>query len=302
MADPSATIFNIQRYSIDDGPGIRTIVFLKGCPLRCLWCCNPESQHPRPEVSHNDKLCVKCGRCAAACPNGAIRMTEGGPEIDREKCVGCGTCAEACIPGAMKRIGDERTVSDVYRIAYKDAQFYKESGGGVTVSGGEPLMHVDFVCELFRRCHADGINTAVETCGMVPREAIERVRPLTDLFLFDIKQMDSETHKRLTGVGNEQILRNLEWLAQQNANILIRLPLIPGMNDSDADMEAVCAKMDSLGLKRAELMPYHNYGMGKYAQLGLEYALTELKKHPQERLKEIHDIFEAHGIECIYIK
>ena len=302
MAEPSATIFNIQRYSIDDGPGIRTIVFLKGCPLRCLWCCNPESQHVRPEVTHNATLCMQCGRCAAACPNGAIRMTEAGPEIDREKCVGCGTCAEACIPGAMKRIGDERTVSDVYRIAYKDAAFYKESGGGVTVSGGEPLLHIDFVCELFRRCHADGINTAVETCGQVPREAMERALPLTDLFLFDIKQMDTEKHQRLTGVPNTQILANLEYLTGAGANILIRLPLIPGLNDSDGDMEAVCAEMDRLGLRRSELMPYHNYGMGKYAQLGLEYSLAELKKHPQERLKEIHDIFQSHGIECIYIK
>ncbi len=302
MAEPSATIFNIQRYSIDDGPGIRTIVFLKGCPLRCLWCCNPESQHPQPEVTHNATLCVKCGRCAAACPNGAIRMTENGPAIDREKCVGCGTCAEACIPGAMKRIGDTRTVSDVYRIAYKDAAFYAESGGGVTVSGGEPLMHIDFVCELFRRCHEDGINTAVETCGMVPREALERVLPLTDLFLYDIKQMDSARHRELTGVGNEQIQDNLAWLVSQGANILIRLPLIPGMNDSDGDMRAVCARMKALGLKSAELMPYHNYGMGKYEQLGLEYSLTDLQKHSQARLKEIHDIFEADGIECIYIK
>ena len=302
MTEPSATIFNIQRYSIDDGPGIRTIVFLKGCPLRCLWCCNPESQHPQPEVTHNATLCVQCGRCAAACPNGAIRMTETGPVIDREKCVGCGTCAEACIPGAMKRIGDARTVSDVYRIAYKDAAFYQESGGGVTVSGGEPLMHIDFVCELFRRCHEDGINTAVETCGMVPREALERVMPLTDLFLYDIKQMDSARHKELTGVGNEQIQDNLAWLVSQGANILIRLPLIPGMNDADADMRAVCARMKALGLTHAELMPYHNYGMGKYEQLGLEYSLTALQKHSQARLKEIHDIFEADGIECIYIK
>ena len=137
---------------------------------------------------------------------------------------------------------------------------------------------------------------------MVPREAMERVLPLTDLFLYDIKQMDSETHRRLTGVGNEEIQSNLAWLVSQGANVLIRLPLIPGLNDSDADMTAVCERMRALGLKRAELMPYHNYGMGKYAQLGLEYGLTELKKHPQERLKEIHDIFQAYGIECIYIK
>lgn len=302
MTERVGTVFNIQRYSIDDGPGIRTIVFLKGCPLRCLWCCNPESQKLQTELSHNSTLCMRCGRCAAACSAGAIRMTETGPVIDRKKCTCCGDCLEVCVPQAMKLLGEEKSVSEVYRVVCKDVPYYEESGGGVTVSGGEPLMQVDFVCELFRRCHADGINTAVETCGMVPREALEKVLPLTDLFLFDIKQMDDEKHRRCTAVGNGQILSNLEYLVSKGANVLIRLPLIPGLNDSDEDMTAVAEEMNRLGLTQAELMPYHNYGMGKYPQLGMEYELAALEKHPQQRLVEIHDIFAAHNISCKYIK
>lgn len=302
MTERVGTVFNIQRYSIDDGPGIRTIVFLKGCPLRCLWCCNPESQKLQAELSHNSTLCMRCGRCAAACSAGAIRMTETGPVIDRDQCVRCGACLEVCAAQAMRLLGEEKSVSEVYRVICKDMPYYEESGGGVTVSGGEPLMQVDFVCELFQRCHADGINTAVETCGMAPREALEQVLPLTDLFLFDIKQMDDEKHRRYTAVSNRQILSNLEYLVQAGAPILIRLPLIPGLNDSDEEMTAVAEEMNRLGLTQAELMPYHNYGMGKYPQLGMEYALTALEKHPQQRLAEIHDIFDAHGIRCKYIK
>ena len=302
MSEQKGVIFNIQRYSIDDGPGIRTIVFLKGCPLRCLWCCNPESQNLKPEISHNSNLCVKCGRCAIRCPNKAITMTENGPVINREICVSCGTCTEECYPQAIKLIGEEKTVSEIYRIVKKDEMFYRASGGGLTVSGGEPLMQVDFVEELFRLCRADRIPTAVETCGMVPRSSFEKILPLTDLFLYDIKQMDDEKHRKLTAVSNRQILSNLSWLVRHGANVLVRLPLIPGLNDSDEDMKAVAEYVQSLGLKRVELMPYHDYGSGKYSQLDREYELSELKRHEEQRVVDIHNIFENMGIKCDYIK
>jgi len=227
---------------------------------------------------------------------------EDGPRVDRQLCTRCGICTEACIPKAMRMMGEEKTVSQVLSTVLKDIPYYEESGGGVTVSGGEPLAQVDFVCELFRRCKEKSINTAVETCGMVPREAMEKVYPLTDLFLYDIKQMNDEKHIAYTSAGNKQILANLEYLTKVGAKILIRLPLIPGHNDSDEDMIAVAREMNRLGLDQAELMPYHNYGMGKYRQLGLQYKLEALERQPQERLKQIHDIFESFGIDCKYIK
>lgn len=302
MDTKKATIFNIQRYSIDDGPGIRTIVFFKGCPLRCLWCCNPESQRPEPEISHNSNLCLKCGRCANNCPNHAIRMTENGPVINREICVNCGSCTKECYPQAIKLIGEKKSVDEIYRTVKKDEQYYKASGGGLTVSGGEPLTHVDFVEELFIRCKQDGINTAIETCGMVPQEHFERILPLTDLFLFDIKQMDDDKHREYTGVSNRRILSNLSYLVTNGANVLVRLPLIPGMNDSDEDMKAVASYVKSLGLKEVELMPYHDYGSGKYNQLDRIYELSELKRHDEQRIVDIHNIYENMGIKCNYIK
>lgn len=302
MKDLKATIFNIQRYSIDDGPGIRTIVFFKGCPLRCLWCCNPESQNFEPEISHNSNICLKCGKCAQACPQKAITMTENGPVIDRSLCIACGTCTTKCVTEAIKMIGEVSTVQDVFNVVIKDAMFYNESGGGVTVSGGEPLMRADFVKELFSMVKEHKINTAVETCGFVPWEAFEKVLDVVDLFLFDIKQMDNEKHQKLTAVGNELIHSNLRKLVERKANVLIRLPLIPTLNDDEEELNKIADMMEELNLTNVELMPYHDYGSGKYGQLDKEYELSHLKKHSDDRVKQMSEIFTRRGLDCKYIK
>ena len=293
-------VYNIQRYCIDDGPGIRTTVFLKGCPLQCLWCANPESQKMLPEVGYRASICKKCGKCVAACTKNAITFEDEEIKIDRRLCDNCGDCVEACTYGARDFYGKAMTVGDVFKQVERDLQYYISSNGGVTVSGGEPLMQADFTRALLKKCQIEGIHTCIETCGMATEAKLNKVLPFVSLFLYDLKHMDSLTHKKLTGSPNESILRNLKLVADNGAALIIRIPLIPTCNDSTENLTAIADIVASLNRSvGVEVMPYHNYGVNKYEMLDRPYHLKDLERPSEEKLSETADIFKSRGIECL---
>ncbi len=299
----TARISNIQGYSIHDGPGIRTVVFLKGCPLRCRWCANPENLEDRVRVGFLANLCKHCARCAKVCPRGAI-LPDADRRIDREKCDDCAQCVEACFYDALVRYGEEKTPAEVFDQVRRDKIFYDTSGGGVTVSGGEPLTHADFVAELFTLCRGEDINTCVETCGCVPRSAFERVLSLTDTFYFDLKIMDSGKHREYTGQGNEQILSNARYLADSGANILFRQPLIPGVNSPEENVKASADFIRGLGREdlALQLIPYHRMGTSKYAALDIPYTLEDMKPMTAEEVEAVRALYESFGVSCTVSK
>ncbi len=303
MAGLTGRIFNIQRFSTEDGPGIRTTVFLKGCPLKCLWCSNPESQNLVRQPVYRDSLCKGCGDCITACPTEAITPApdERGfkIKIDLYKCKSCGACIEACTAGAIKYSDQTVTSEEVFEVIKKDMGYYLKSQGGVTASGGEPLIQADFVSELFKRCRASGIHTAVETSGYVHTSAFDKVLEALDLVLFDIKMMDSEKHKKYTGVSNEIILRNAKRVAQSSVSMIIRIPIIPGINDSEANLNdtALFALEINKDIK-IELLPYHNFGIHKYKMLGMEYRLNDIKLPEIGHMESCREIFQNHGLDC----
>lgn len=293
-------VFNIQRYSIQDGPGIRTTVFLKGCPLRCAWCSNPESQNAHPEIAHRNSLCVKCGRCADACREMAISVDADTGHINRTLCTNCGECASICVSGALKIFGQMVTVEDVFEEIKKDTDFYRSSGGGATVSGGEPLFQPDFVASLFSLCRYNGIDTCIETCGYGSRKSLEKLLQYTDLVLFDIKLSKASEHRKWTGKYNTVILRNLNSVVASGVPVILRVPLIPGVNDSDTEVTDI-ARLAVNSLKKPgkiNIMPYHRFGTGKYEMLGREYSLPTLVGQEHPRLEHVRTIFESHGLEC----
>ena len=267
----TALVFDVQRFSLHDGPGIRTVVFFKGCPLRCLWCHNPESQRGAPELMFYREKCTGCGACAKRC---ALAFTPG--------CRRCGACAGACARGAREQTGREAEVSDLIAEALRDVPFYRTSGGGVTLSGGEPLMQSSAAAAILAGCKAAGVHTALETSGFADWRAFEAVLPVTDLFLFDLKGMDEDTHVKNTGVSNRAIIENARSLAAAGAEIRFRMPYVPGMNADEAPAAAAFAK--SLG-KDLELMAYHNIGVGKYAALGRTYACADLLPPAEEEMR-----------------
>ncbi len=299
----SALIANIQGYSIHDGPGIRTVVFLKGCPLRCRWCANPENLEDRVRVGFLANLCKHCARCAGACPRGAILPDED-KRIDRTRCDECGLCVDACFYGALVRYGKEMTAAEVFDKVRRDKMFYDTSGGGVTVSGGEPLTHADFVAELFTLCRGEGIHTCVETCGCVPRSAFEKVLPLTDMFYFDLKLMDGGLHRAYTGQGNENILANARFLAERGAKLLFRQPLIPGVNSPEENVRATAAFIRGLGREdlALQLIPYHRMGTSKYAALDIPYTLEDMRPMAAEDVEAVRALYEACGVPCTVSK
>ena len=263
-------IFEIQRFSIHDGPGIRTTVFLKGCPLNCLWCHNPEGVSREPLLSFLPARCVGCGYCFRVCPEGAHIMRGETHVLDRARCRVCGKCVTECHAGALELVGREVTVEDVLAEVLADKPFYETSGGGMTLSGGEPLMQPDFAEALLKAAKAEGLHNAVETCGFAEWTRFERMLPWTDLFLFDLKETDPDRHTEFTGAPLEPILRNLRELHARGAKVLLRLPVVPGHNDQREHFEAVGALCRELpGLLGVEVMPYHRLGEGKRDRLGL---------------------------------
>lgn len=296
-------VFNIQRYSIHDGAGIRTLVFLKGCPLRCLWCSNPESQKSEPELGFIESRCVGSGACGApclpACPLQAIRLNaQGKPEIDRRVCDACGKCALACGKDALKVVGREMTVDEVMAEVEKDRAFYRRSGGGVTVGGGEPLAQHEFAAELLEAAQRAYLHTALETCGHGPWDHLEAVLKHVDLLQFDLKHMDHRKHQELTGQSNEMILGNLKRVLSVKApqDVIIRIPVVPGYNDSVENIRETAGFVAGLGFEQAELVPYHRLGVSKYAQYGLVYPLAGCDPPSQMHLDELREIVKESGL------
>ncbi len=294
------TIFNIQRYSIQDGPGMRTTVFVKGCPLRCLWCSNPESQSPEPVISNRYTACKRCGKCVSVCPQQAVELTEEGVRVLREKCVGCGACVEGCFYDAMHWTGEEVSVDQVMKTILRDKLYYETSGGGVTCSGGEILTQADFVAEIFRRCRAQGIHTNADTCGYGTEEAVRTVMAEADLCYYDLKHMDTEKHRAYTGVGNEEILRNLELTLSLGVRTVIRVPLIPEHNADEAHLRTLAAYVKGLGegVESICFLPYHSYGANKYRMIDRVYPLEGLRKLTEEEIARAVEIAEGFGLKA----
>ncbi len=266
----TGSIFDIQRFCVHDGPGIRTTVFLKGCPMRCPWCHNPEGVRPEPHLSFSPDKCIGCGACFRICPRGAHVDKDGHHAIDREKCVVCGSCAKECFAGALETIGREASIDEIIAEVAADRAFYDTSGGGMTLSGGEPLYQLDFSTGLLARAKEQGIHCCIETCGHVPYEAFERVIPKVDLFLHDIKEMDDARHKALTGVSNVRILSNLRRLYDTGAHIRIRVPLVGGYNDSMENLDALVELAGSMPrIEGVEVLPYHGLGLSKAQRMGI---------------------------------
>lgn len=271
MADPTGIIFDIQRFSIHDGPGIRTTVFLKGCPLRCLWCHNPEGVSPQRHLSFLPATCIGCGYCVRVCPRQVHEIDpEKGHLLHRERCRVCGDCARGCYAKALEVVGRQVSVAEVLSEVLRDRAFYEASAGGMTLSGGEPLMQIDFTAALLGAARAEGLHTAVETCGHAPWEHLERILPDVDLFLYDVKETDPARHIQYTGAPCTLIQSNLRALHARGAHILVRLPLIPGLNDRPDHLDAVAElSRDMPGLQGFEIMPYHRLGTAKRERMGI---------------------------------
>jgi pyruvate formate lyase activating enzyme len=289
-------VFDIKKFSIHDGPGIRTTVFFKGCPLNCRWCHNPESQIREPELMVWKSRCIGCRACLPVCPQGAISW-EDGPSTDVEKCTLCGACVEVCYAEAREIVGREMTAAQVVAEIEQDVPFYDEFDGGATFSGGEPLAQPDFLLALLEACREQEIHTAVDTCGFAPWKILDRIRGRVDLFLYDLKLMDEARHRKFTGVSNELILRNLQMLSEREHDIFLRAPIIPGINDDDGHIQQMGEFAAALPhLNRVDILPYHHIAVEKYKRLNKVYDLPEARSPSDERLAEIAHILREFGL------
>jgi len=272
-------VTDIQRFSVHDGPGIRTTVFLKGCNLRCAWCHNPETLRPGPQLQVLPDKCIGCDACLEACPRDAHEVTGGRRVFHRDRCTACGACAEVCYSGALVLVGREMTAREVMAEVLEDRVFYENSGGGVTLSGGEPLCQREFTLDILGRARAEGIHTAVETNLAAPWQDVAALLPVTDLFLVDVKVMDPAEHERWTGEPNESVLENARRLSREGVPMVVRTPVVPGVNDTVEQVGAVADFIRGFGcLEYYELLPYHPLGTGKYRSLGMDYAMEGLAR------------------------
>jgi pyruvate formate lyase activating enzyme len=285
------TIFDVQRFSLHDGPGIRTTVFFKGCPLRCSWCHNPESRNPEPEVVRSAGRCISCGACLEVCPTGAAKR-------DETHCAPCGACAEACPTGARAVVGREILAASLLAEVARDRMFYEQSGGGITFSGGEPLSQPEFLLACLEACKAKGFHTALDTCGFAPKETLLAAAALSDLVLYDLKLMDPEAHERHTGAPLDIILENLAALAASRTEVWLRIPVVPGVNDDEAAMAAAATLASNLPrLRRVFLLPYHRLGAEKAIRLGIFMPPAPLSAPSPETLARLASPFLKAGLE-----
>lgn len=292
-------VFDIQRFCIHDGPGIRTVVFFKGCPLRCRWCQNPEGIDPRPEIGFSHDRCIGCGECHKACPIGAI-IREGTKRIDRDLCDRCGKCVEACYAGALQLIGNPYTAEELLAEVIKDVAFFDTSGGGITLSGGEPTTQLEFLAAFLPLAKKKGLHIAMETCGYTPYDRLKAIVPFLDLILYDIKAVDSSLHKRLTGHDNEIILENFDRLLRAKAEIVVRVPLIPRLTATKRHLQDVCLFLKHRGITQVNLLPYHKMGEAKLERIDSPLKALNLARLDEGRLASISSLFERAGIEALY--
>lgn len=289
-------VFDIKHFAVHDGPGIRTTVFLKGCPLRCLWCHSPESQRYYSEIMFSPEKCIGCMACVEACPEGAL-VHPGGPEPDG--CTHCGACVEACYSGARVMVGVSQSVESIMMAVRNDRRLHEATGGGVTISGGEPTHQPVFTCKLLQALKQEGFHTAIETCGYTTWGTLERMLPFTDLVLYDLKHVNPDVHRKFTGVANDLIISNLRRLSKTGVPIMVRLPLIPGVNDSEEHLKSVAELLRCVPVEAVEVLPYHRLGVPKYEFLGRPYALADITPHDEAQLLKARDCLRLSGLNVV---
>lgn len=294
--EKTAYISNIQKFCVHDGPGIRSIVFFMGCPLRCRWCQNPENFISKPVVMFEKNKCIGCGGCISACANNCNVLSEHGEiVVNRIKCIGCGECTKHCYIEARNLCGEVKTTEEIFKEVMKDEVFYRDSGGGVTLSGGEVTLYSNFASELLHRIKDTGISTAVETCGYCSKQAIAKIAEYTDLFLYDFKIYTQELHKYWTGVNNDKIKENLLYLIEMGKRVIVRIPLIPGVNDGE-EFERIIIFLKSLhGIKEIHILPFHQIGSSKYALIDEPYEMKDVSECHTSIAKTCAQIAESHG-------
>lgn len=300
MEEIKACIFNIQKYSIHDGPGIRTVVFFKGCPLRCKWCSNPESQFSKPEITWDKSKCIKCLHCIAVCPEKAVSLIDNNIVISQNKCSVCLKCVKTCPEKALSVQGEYVTLSYIMEQVLKDVPFYEESNGGVTLSGGEVLQQHEFAAELLKLLKANNIHTAIETEGYASNEIFTAFIDNVDLLLFDVKHYDRQKHFENTKAYNDIIIENLKTAIEKGKEVIVRIPVIPGVNNSLKDADGFCKLLKITGAKKVNLLPFHQFGEKKYELLNKPYELKNVKPLHEEDLLDFKKIFVEHGFDCYF--
>lgn len=298
--ETTGVVFNIQKFSVNDGPGIRTVVFLKGCPLRCRWCANPESQLTKVQVLWDCKKCIGCHHCMETCPKKAISLKEDAIIIDHKQCNGCRKCVEECPGHALKTEGETKTVQEVIDVVMQDLPFYEESGGGMTLSGGEMLTQPVFAKELYKAAKEEGLHTACETTGYTSPDIFQKVIEDIDYLLFDMKHWNSDMHQKYTGVNNDLILENMKYAISIGKEVLPRTPVIPDFNDSLEDAKGLSEKLKYVGAKRVQLLPFHQFGENKYEMLNEDYFYKDTPALHPEDLKDYQNVLIENGIDAFF--